>query len=200
MKEFAFPFADAAAHLLIEADGDTPEEVAADLERIGAALLEAGAADVLVAADRKKQDELWAVRRAIAEGLKMYTTYSGVDSVVPRARITDLVRLARAAGERRGLDVVSYGHAGDGNLHVNLLRTGRQKSDAQWRAAKAKAHEDIVRAAISLGGSISGERGIGVKERALLPLRHSTEAIALMRRIRDAFDPKGLLNPGKVFP
>ncbi|MCU0725674.1 MAG: FAD-binding protein [Planctomycetes bacterium] len=200
IKETAFPFPDAEAHLLVEADGETPEAVAADLERIGAALLDAGAIDVLTATERRRMEELWAVRRAIAEGLKAYTTYSGVDSVVPRARITDLVRLARAAGAKHGLDVVSYGHAGDGNLHVNLLRTERQKTDAEWRAAADAAHEDVVRAALSLGGSISGEHGIGVKERRLLPLRHTPEAIGLMQRIKAAFDPKGMLNPGKVFP
>jgi glycolate oxidase len=200
VKGSAFPFPDAQAHLLVEADGETPEGVAADLERIGAALLDAGALDVLTATERRRQEELWAVRRAIAEGLKAYTTYSGVDSVVPRARITDLVRLARAAGEKHGLDVISYGHAGDGNLHVNLLRTERQKTDAEWRAAADAAHEDVVRAALSLGGSISGEHGIGVKERRLLPLRHNPEAIGLMQRIKAAFDPKGILNPGKVFP
>ncbi len=200
VKEVEPPYPGAEALLLVEADGEETAAVEADLTRIGEAMLGAGAPDVLLATDRRKQEEVWAIRRAIAEGLKAFTTYSGVDSVVPRARITDLVRLARAAGERHGLDVVSYGHAGDGNLHVNLLRTARQRTDAEWTAAKAAAHEEVVRAALSLGGSISGEHGIGVKERRLLPLRHSPEALALMRRIKAAFDPRGLLNPGKVLP
>jgi len=199
-KEREFPFPEAEAQLLVEVDGEEDERVFADLQRVGETLLEAGAFDALLARERRKQEELWEVRRAISEGLKAFTTYRGVDSVVPRARITDLVRLAREIGERHGLGVVSFGHAGDGNLHVNLVRTEAQATDEAWAAAARAGHEDVIKAAISLGGSISGEHGVGLTEKAYFPLRHSAEAIALMKRIKAAFDPKGILNPEKVFP
>jgi glycolate oxidase len=199
-KEREFPFLSAAAQLLVEVDGDEEDRVQSDLERLGETLVEAGALDVLLARETRRQEELWEVRRAIAEGLKAFSTYRGVDAVVPRARITDLVRLCREVGTRHRLDVVCFGHAGDGNLHVNLLRTEEQATDEAWERALAAAHRDVVAAAISLGGSISGEHGIGVTERALFPLRHAPEAIELMRRIKAAFDPQGILNPGKVLP
>ncbi|MHC4861256.1 MAG: FAD-binding oxidoreductase, partial [Planctomycetota bacterium] len=128
-QEKPFPFPDAAAQLLVEVDGDDPEQVGRDLERVGETLLETGAEDVLLAQDRRRQEELWQVRRVIAEGLKQFTTYRGVDAVVPRARIVDLVRLAREAGAKQGLDVVCFGHAGDGNIHVNLVRTEAQETE-----------------------------------------------------------------------
>jgi FAD/FMN-containing dehydrogenase len=200
LKEKEFPFMEAEAHLLIEVDGDEEDRVAHDIEKIGEALVHVGALDVLLATDRRRQEELWEIRRVIADALKAFSTYRGVDAVVPRARITDLVALAREVGEKHGLEVVSFGHAGDGNLHVNLLRTERQTTDEEWEAALAAGHEDVVKAAISLGGSISGEHGIGLTERKHFPLRHSETAIELMRRVKEVFDPEGLLNPGKVFP
>jgi glycolate oxidase len=200
LKEREFPFMEAEAHLLVEVDGNEEDRVAADLEQIGEALVHVGALDVLLATERGKQEELWEIRRVIGEALKTFSTYRGVDTVVPRARITDLVRLARAVGEKHRLEVVSFGHAGDGNLHVNLLRTAAQATGAEWETARKAAHEDVVKAAISLGGSISGEHGIGLTERHHLPLRHSPEAIALMRNIKKVFDPDGILNPGKVLP
>ena len=200
LLEREFPFPDAEAQLLIEVDGDEEDRVSRDLEKIGEALLHVGALDVFLAKDTKKQEDLWQIRRIIGEALKAYSTYRGVDSVVPRARITDLVRLAREAGERHGLEVVSFGHAGDGNLHVNLLRTEKQKTDEEWAKALRAGHEDVIRAAVGLGGSISGEHGIGVTEREFFAIRHSPEAIALMKRVKAAFDPEGILNPGKVLP
>jgi glycolate oxidase len=199
-KEKEFPFPDAEAQLLIEVDGEDEDRVQADLERVGETLVEAGALDVLLARESRRQEELWEVRRAIAEGLKAFSTYRGVDAVVPRARITDLARECRRIGDEHDLDVVCFGHAGDGNLHVNLLRTEAQATDEAWEEALAAGHRAVVSAAISLGGSISGEHGIGVTERPLFPLRHSPETIELMRRIKAAFDPKGILNPGKVLP
>lgn len=193
-----FPFPEAGGQLLLELDGQDPDRVGEELERLGEVLLEAGALDALLATERKKQEELWKVRRVIAEGLKRYTTYRGVDTVVPRSRIAELVRRVRDVGAGHGVGVVCFGHAGDGNIHVNLLRTERQETDDAWRATLRAAHEDVVKAALALGGSISGEHGIGVTEREFFALRHSPEAIALMRRLKTAFDPNGILNPGKV--
>ncbi len=200
LKEKEFPFMEAEAHLLIEVDANEEDRVARDIEKIGEALVHVGALDVLLATDRRRQEELWEIRRVISDALKAFSTYRGVDAVVPRAEITNLVHLAKEVGEKHGLEVVSFGHAGDGNLHVNLLRTEAQATDEEWATALAAAHEDIVKVSVSLGGSISGEHGIGLTERHLLPLRHSPASIDLMRNLKAVFDPKGLLNPGKVFP
>jgi glycolate oxidase len=200
LKEKEFPFMQAEAHLLVEVDGNEEDRVARDLEKIGEALVHVGALDVLLATERRKQEELWEIRRVIADALKAFSTYRGVDTVVPRAQITDLVVAAREVGEKHDLEVVSFGHAGDGNLHVNLLRTEAQATDEEWEAALHAAHADVVRAAIALGGSISGEHGIGLTEREHMTLRHSAPAIELMRNLKAVFDPNGMLNPGKVFP
>ncbi len=198
--EKEFPFAEAAAQLLVEVDGDGPEEVEGDLMRIGEALLEIGALDVFLASERRRQEDLWRIRRVIAEGLKAFTTYRSVDSVVPRSRLIELVRKVREIAAAHDLDCCCFGHAGDGNLHVNYVRTAAQDTVERWEADVRSAHEATVRVAVALGGSISGEHGIGVTERPFFGIRHTEAAIGLMRRIKAAFDPRGILNPGKVLP
>jgi len=195
-----FPVGEGEACLLVEVDGFDAALVEAGLEAIGGLLLEHGAEDVLVATERKKMEELWQVRRKISEGLKAYTTYRGVDSIVPRTEIVPFLERTREIGARHQVEIVSFGHAGDGNLHVNVIRTDAQPTEEEWLAALDAAHGDLIRLAVDFGGSISGEHGIGLTERPWFGVRHSPEAIALMRRIKAAFDPKGILNPGKVLP
>jgi glycolate oxidase len=117
------------------------------------------------------------------------------DVVVPRTRIADLLARTDAIGEETGVRHLAYGHAGDGNLHVNFL----WDDDAE-RPAVDRAIGLLMRATVDLGGTLSGEHGIGVSKAAYLPLEQSAELIALQRDIKRAFDPKDLLNPGKIFP
>jgi FAD/FMN-containing dehydrogenase len=104
----------------------------------------------------------------------------------------------RAVADRHGLVVISYGHAADGNIHVNVVQPPGDRE--RWLAHRDAAIEEIFRAVVALGGTITGEHGVGLTQRRYLPLRHSAEVLAAMRAIKAAFDPKGILNPGKIFP
>jgi glycolate oxidase len=190
--------ADADAHLFVEADGFDEQEVERDAERFGEVLMEAGAADVQLAVSEPQQRELWRLRRAVAEAVKSLGPYAEEDCTVPRTRLPELFRAVRAAADRHGLVAISYGHAADGNIHVNIVQPPGDRE--RWLAHRGAAIEEIFRAVVGLGGTITGEHGVGLTQRAYLPLRHSPETLAAMRAVKAAFDPKGILNPGKIFP
>jgi glycolate oxidase len=190
--------ADADAHLFVEADGFDEQEVERDAERFGEVLMEAGAADVQLAVSEPQQRELWRLRRAVAEAVKSLGPYAEEDCAVPRTRLPELFRAVRAAADRHGLVAISYGHAADGNIHVNIVQPPGDRE--RWLAHKSAAIEEIFRTVVGLGGTITGEHGVGLTQRAYLPLRHSPETLAAMRAVKAAFDPKGILNPGKIFP
>lgn len=193
------PYDDAAAHLLIQLDGNTQEGVDADMEVVAGLCLEHGARDVLVARDRPTRDRLWEARRMIIESLKHESPVNHMeDVVVPRAEIHRLLRGMREIARRHGVRIVSFGHAGDGNVHVNLLKDNLP--DDHWQALVPVVSEEIYHLALSLGGTLTGEHGIGATRRRYLPLALDEVQIALMRRIRDLFDPNHILNPGKIFP
>ena len=185
------------ALLLIEMDG-LSEQVVAEADRVERACREAGATELLRAHDEAERQELWRVRREISPSLKMITPLKfNHDVVVPKGRVPELFDLIREIKTRFGLRVPSFGHVGDGNIHVNIMVT---PGDA---AEIARAHEaEIVlfKGVIALGGSISGEHGIGFAKAPYLGLELSADVIALMKRVKQAFDPHGILNPGKIFP
>jgi glycolate oxidase len=193
-----FPGGDAEALLLVEFDGGHEAGVEADLEKAGEVCLAAGATDCLLPESPSRQEDLWRVRRAIGEAVKKASVYKEEDTVVPRAALPDLVRGVKAACARTGVRVVCYGHAGDGNLHCNLLRM--DLSEADWNGRLPALVEEIFRLTVALGGSISGEHGVGWVQRSYLPLAASPAAIAVMREIKVAFDPLGILNPDKLLP
>jgi glycolate oxidase len=190
--------ADADAHLFVEADGFDEESVERDAERFGEILLAAGAADVQLAVSESQQRELWRLRRAVGEAVKSLGPYAEEDCVVPRTSLPELFRTVRAVAERHALIAISYGHAADGNIHVNVVQPPGQRE--RWLANRNAAIEEIFRAVVALGGTITGEHGVGMTQRDYLKLRHSPEALAAMRAVKAAFDPKGILNPGKIFP
>lgn len=186
------------ALLLVELDGDAEEALldeAIALEELARGL---GGGEALVAREAAEQRRLWEIRSKVGEAVKQGSVYKEADAVVPRSALADLVRAARAAAARQGLRAVCYGHAGDGNLHVNLLQG--DLPDTLWRERRDAAEEELFRAVVALGGSITGEHGVGWTQRRYLPLRHGPAAIGLMRAIKRAFDPAGILNPGKMFP
>ncbi|HSM51278.1 MAG TPA: FAD-linked oxidase C-terminal domain-containing protein, partial [Thermoanaerobaculia bacterium] len=186
------------ALLLLELDGDEEEALlaeAAALEELARGL---GGGEALVAREAAEQRRLWEIRSKVGEAVKQGSVYKEADAVVPRAALADLVRAARAAAARQGLRAICYGHAGDGNLHVNLLQG--DLPDALWHERRDAAEEELFRAVVGLGGSITGEHGVGWTQRRYLPLRHAPAAIGLMGAIKRAFDPAGILNPGKIFP
>jgi len=193
------PFADAGAQLLIQLDGNHQEALDQDYETVGELCLEAGARDVLVAADRPTRDRLWEARRAIIDALNHESPENHMeDVVVPRAQIPALIRGIHELAERLDVRILSFGHAGDGNVHITTLRD--DLDNETWQALVPEATEALYRLALSLGGTITGEHGIGAIRRSYLPLALEEAQIDIMRRIRAAFDPNGILNPGKIFP
>ena len=193
------PFHDAAAHLLIQLDGNLRAAVEAEMEKVGDLCLEHGARDVLVAQDRPTRDRLWEARRMIIEALKHESPMNHMeDVVVPRAQIPPLLRGIREIAGRYDVRIVNFGHAGDGNVHVNILKDNIP--DERWEAILPTVQEEIYRLALALGGTITGEHGIGATRRKYLPLALDEVQINLMRQIRDVFDPHRILNPGKIFP
>jgi glycolate oxidase len=193
------PFPEAGAHLIVEVDGHTEEAVRADYEAIGELCLSRGAADVLVADTRAAQESLWKSRRVVGEALKSQNRdVAKQDVVVPRMAIPELVERLAAIGASAGAPVICFGHAGDGNAHVNILRLAGL-DDEGWARAKAVVFPALIGEVYRLGGVLSGEHGIGWMKKAqlaqVLPPRH----LELMRGIKRVFDPAGILNPGKVF-
>jgi glycolate oxidase len=185
------------AILLIEVDG-VPSAVDEEAMRVERACREAGSTEVLRARDEAERDELWRVRREISLSLKMVAPLKfNHDVVVPKGRIPELFALVHRIREEFSLRIPLFGHAGDGNIHVNIM------VDPQDAAEIARAHDAehvLFAGVVALEGSISGEHGIGFSKAPFVPLELSADEIALMKRVKQAFDPNGILNPGKIFP
>jgi glycolate oxidase len=193
------PYRDAAAHLLIQLDGNTPAAVEADMELVGDLCLEHGARDLLVARDRPTRERLWEARRMIIESLNHESPVNHMeDVVVPRAEIHRLLKGMKEIATRHGVRIVSFGHAGDGNVHVNVLKDDLPGDD--WQALVPAVQHEIYHLALGLGGTITGEHGVGATRRHYLSMALDEAQIELMRRLRTAFDPNNILNPGKIFP
>jgi glycolate oxidase len=193
------PYRDAAAQLLIQLDGNRQEAIDVDYEVVGEICLEHGARDVLVARDRPTRDRLWEARRKIIDALKNESPINHMeDVVVPRAEIAALLKGMKEIARRHEVRIVSFGHAGDGNVHVNVLKDNIPAD--RWAALVPAVQEEIYRLALSLGGMITGEHGVGATRRKYLPLALDQVQIGLMRQIRAVFDPDHVLNPGKIFP
>jgi glycolate oxidase len=193
------PFSEAAAQLLIQLDGNTAEGVDAELEVVGDLCLEHGAEDLLVAKDRPTRDRLWEARRLIIDSLNHESPVNHMeDVVVPRSEIPRLLGGIRDVAKRYGVRIVSFGHAGDGNVHVNVLKDGL--TDERWEEIVPRVTADVYGLSLSLGGTITGEHGIGATRRGYLSLALDPMEIEVMRGIREVFDPNYILNPGKIFP
>lgn len=197
--DYAFPFPDRAASLLVEMDGPNADTVAGHLTRLAEILGECGAGEPAIAMTEARRDELWTLRKQVRDSIANSGDYVEADGVAPKRALPALYQAALDAGTEAGLDVISYGHAGDGNLHT-YFRRGAMKDDAAWARAGEVALTRYFRDTVALGGTISGEHGIGSSKRAYLPLAMSREQIELLRRVKSAFDPNGILNPHKVLP
>ena len=185
-----------AALLLIEVDG-TDAAVGEEVSRVEAACRAAGALDILRARDATERDELWRVRRELSPALRTIAPIKiNNDVVVPKGRIPLLFELIERLREDYRLRIPCFGHAGDGNIHVNIMVDDTPDDIRRGREAERLLFEGVV----ALEGSISGEHGIGTSKAPFLSIELSAEEIALMKRVKAAFDPDGLLNPGKIFP
>ncbi len=185
------------AHLLIEVDGNDTEVLFKEIEQIALVLEQYGAGELLFAEDAQQKEVLWKLRRKVAEYVKMAGYTIEEDAVVPRAELSKLIKGLKALGLQHDFDVVAYGHAGDGNLHIRIKKEGAPNS------YKNPVMDAIVRELFllvkSLGGTISGEHGIGLIQKGFLDIVFEEKQLQLMRDIKKVFDPNGILNAGKIF-
>lgn len=185
------------AYLLIEVDGNNMEVLFNDCETIHTVLAQYDCSDVLLAESSAQKDALWRIRRTMPLSVKSNSVYKEEDTVVPRAELPLLIKGVKAIGEKYGFDSVCYGHAGDGNLHVNIIKGNM--SDVNWNYKLKDGIKEIFELTVSLGGTISGEHGIGLVQKDYMPIKYSNLHLELMRGIKKVFDPKGIMNPGKIF-
>lgn len=185
------------AHLLIEVDGMETEVLLEDCERIAAIVEEYEAGEILFAESESEKAALWKLRRKVGEAVKSHSIYKEEDTVVPRAELPVLLKGVKEIGARYGFQSVCYGHAGDGNLHVNILKGNM--GDHDWQEELPKAIREIFELVVSLGGTISGEHGIGLVQKDYLDIAFSASNLQLQKQIKAVFDPHQILNPGKIF-
>lgn len=186
------------AHLLIETDGNDPDVLMKEMEAIAELMARYDIADVLFADTAAQKQELWRLRRGINEAVKNNAISKEQDTVVPRAELPKLVKGVKAVGEKYKFRTVCYGHAGDGNLHIRLIKG--DLTDEQWNGDYIKkAIAEIFTICKELGGTISGEHGIGLVQQEYMNIVFSKKALELQRSIKKIFDPNNILNPGKMF-
>ena len=192
----SFPLTEGAdTFLMIELDGDDQGLLQTQAEQILPVLEAEGAIDVMMADTAALAEQWWKVRRSIGEAVKGESIYKEEDTVVPRAALPDLMAAVKRIGKAYGFRSVCYGHAGDGNLHVNILRD--LLSDREWNQEVPKAIRELFGVCKDLGGTISGEHGIGLVQAPYLDVVFQPVHFQLMRGIKQVFDPNGILNPGK---
>jgi glycolate oxidase len=186
----------AGSALLVEVDGSAAQ-AAAEGEAVEAVLRAHGAFDVGRAADPAGRERLWKVRRSISPALrKIAPVKLNEDIVVPRSRLPEMMEFLAELAEELSLRIVNFGHAGDGNIHVNVMLSG---ADPEERRRGDEAVERIFRKTIDLGGTISGEHGVGIAKAPFFEMEVGPLGVSVMKRIKASFDPKGVLNPGKIW-
>jgi glycolate oxidase len=186
----------AGAMLLLEVDG-SPSAADAGLQELAAICEEGGAQQVQIAESEQEVLDLWRARRAISPALfRLGPDKINEDIVVPRSRIPEMVEWIDDLRKRTGLTMVTFGHAGDGNIHFNIML---DKGDKEALNKAEAAVEALFRHTVALGGTLSGEHGVGITKASYLDIELGGSELALMKRIKVAFDPHGILNPGKIF-
>lgn len=189
---------DIQAHLLIEVDGNDMDVLMKDMEAISELMSKYNITDILFAESAAQKNELWRLRRGINEAVKNNAISKEQDTVVPRAELPKLVKGVKEVGGKYKFKTVCYGHAGDGNLHIRLIKG--DLTDEQWNGDYIKiAIAEIFTICKQLGGTISGEHGIGLVQQEYMHLVFSEKALEVQRNIKKVFDPNNILNPGKMF-
>lgn len=185
------------AYLLCELDGNDEEVLMRDAERVMGVVEKFQSGEVLFADSASQKEELWKIRKQISPAVNWYTLTKSEDVVVPRGNLPKLIKGIKEIGKRYGFNTVCFGHLGDGNLHVNVLK--ENISDADWATKIPEGISEIFKLTVKLGGTLSGEHGIGLAKRPYMSIAMSEVNLGLMRGIKRVFDPKGILNPGKIF-
>ena len=188
---------DITAHLLIELDGQDIEQLYKEAEQVYEVLATYDVGEILLADTAGQKDDLWKIRRNIGNSVRYNSVYKEEDTVVPRAELPTLLKGVKEIGARYGFKSVCYGHAGDGNLHVNIIRG--ELNDEQWNVGLREPISEIFALCVRLGGTISGEHGIGLVQKPYLHIALKEANLNIMRGIKQVFDPHGILNPGKIF-
>ena len=186
-----------AAHLLIEVDGFDSDQLMKECEEIIGVLERFETDEILFADSAAQKDTLWSLRRKVGEAVKAQSTYKEEDTVVPRFELPKLLNKIKSIGHSYGFKSVCYGHAGDGNLHVNIIKG--DLTDDQWENELPKAIRELFSEVVKLGGTLSGEHGIGLVQKPYMDIAFPNITLQLMRDIKQIFDPKGIMNPGKIF-
>ena len=186
------------AHLIIEVDGNDKDVLFKDCEKISEVLYQYDCDEILFADAAQQKADLWRARRSAGEAVKSHSIYKEEDTVVPRAELPKLLKGVKEIGKKYGFRSVCYGHAGDGNLHVNIIK--EEMRDEDWDTEVPKGIREIFQLCVSLGGTISGEHGIGYVQKNYMDIPFDSVQMNLMKGIKNLFDPRGILNPGKIFP
>jgi glycolate oxidase len=185
------------AYMLCELDGNDEEVLMRDAERVMNVVEKFQSGEVLFADSSAQKEELWKIRKNISPAVNWYTLTKSDDVVVPRANLPKLITGIKEIGKKYNFNTVCFGHLGDGNLHVNILKENISASD--WETKIPEGIGEIFKLTVSLGGTLSGEHGIGIAKRPYMPIAMSEVNLNLMRGIKNVFDPNGILNPGKIF-
>jgi glycolate oxidase len=191
-------FRDAAAHILITLDGNHQEALEESRNQVGEICERNGAYDILVAMTRPDRERMWEGRKCLFEAANHAgEMYKSLDVVVPRNQIPTLVKTIQEISEGHSVESMSFGHAGDGNVHVLLFKGSL--TDEEWDKKIEQAQKDLYSATIQLGGKITAEHGIGLLRKPYLSMNLGANQVDVLKHLKNAFDPNGILNPGKIF-
>jgi glycolate oxidase len=194
-RGFRFP-PGAQAACIVEVDGNVEESLLSEMARVGEVCTAHGATETIVAQNEEQRRNLWAARRVVSTALRALKPMKiSEDIAVPRSRIPDMVEVVQQLGRKYHLLVATYGHAGDGNLHANILFDNESE-----RPMVDAAVGEMLRAAVQMRGTITGEHGVGIAKKDFMVMEQGAELVALQKRLKAFFDPHGILNPGKIFP
>jgi len=188
---------DIEAHLLIEVDGNDTEVLFKECEAVSSVVEQFDCDEILFADSEAQKDALWFIRRRVGEAVKSTSIYKEEDTVVPRYELPKLLKGVKEIGAKYGFKSVCYGHAGDGNLHINIIKG--DMSDNAWNNELTKGIRELFELTVALGGTLSGEHGIGLVQKEYMNIAFSDVELNLMKGIKQVFDPKGIMNPGKIF-
>jgi glycolate oxidase len=188
---------DIEAHLLVEVDGNTIELLHKDAEKIYEVVSAFDIEEPLLGDTAQQKQDLWKLRRNVAHAVKANSIYKEEDTVVPRAHLPELIVGIKEIGKKYNFNSVCFGHAGDGNLHIFILK--KDQSEEDWKTKIPEGIRELFRLTVQLGGTISGEHGIGYVQKPYIDIAIGEKQLQLMKAIKKVFDPNGILNPGKIF-
>jgi glycolate oxidase len=196
----SIPNPEAECHLIFELESTSKQSLTREYIELGEKLMQMKALEVYIADNRTQRMKIWRFRKAIAEGIIAFRpTHCMEDVVVPTANMPKLVVSAYDIARRFDLEVLNFGHVGDGNVHVTFLKPDGMSDDV-WKRSLEKALEELYKITVQLEGNLTGEHGVGLKRKKYLSMFLQEKELALMRSIKRLFDPNNILNPGKIFP